>query len=100
MDETIDRLNPTQNVFRLVPKDTTGANAAAPQEDLLAKIHELEQQALTGELQGLAFVGIYAGERFGIGWVAEVPLPHMVGYLEFLQQQMIATCFTNGVELP
>lgn len=98
-----DKQHPKQhdNVFRIVPKDApTNGEVRMAQRQLIDKLHELLGQAMTGELTGIAFCGIFDRERFGIGWVGDTPLPPLVGYVEFLQQQMIAAAYLGGIDQP
>lgn len=89
-----------RNVFKFIPKSTSDP-ADAPrqlQQDLLAKLEELHADAERGELLGVALVGLYSEDRFGITWVGNTPIPHMIGYLEFLKERMISSAYQAGIE--
>ena len=90
------------NVFRLVPQrdpnEPTAEEMNARRADLVRELLTMAEAARRGDLTGIAFVTLHPDEKFGIGWRGDVPLPPMVGYLEFLQQQMIANAYLGGIE--
>lgn len=67
-------------------------------ERMVRELFLMIDAARRGDLTGIAFVTLHPDEKFGIGWQGDVPLPPMVGYLEFLQQQLIMTAYVGGIE--